>query len=357
MAVTDPQDTLAYHLTRPLSRARDMGKTPLAYVVQSVKKFMSVDTEPSTVPEAEALWFYAMNHGMAEVRKVRAPYEPLGSYQTFVEDYYRILSPKAVRAFYYLLLICTREARHLHIKPGLEQKVVAKFGQVGWDWAATGAGEQEIQKRLFATPPNMTLGAYVDTLCFLFYNGSWGGGYGGKAWGAVTDCLCRFVKGEFTAEMMLDTVWTLAHNNGPIFNKGQMYGMYSSNLLKILDVQASGQMAEFILHDTIGKQYAPAELAQQALWASQTFGNVGAYVDWYVVEALGSKQKYMTEKMGQTKAHGLSDLASKADKMAAQHVLQAAAAAQAATKAEAAAWFEVMPGMKLKKITRQALAA
>ena len=75
----------------------------------------------------------------------------------------------------------------------------------------------------------------------------------------MTDCLVRFVSGEFSAEMMLDTVWTLAHNGGPIFNKGQFYAC-TANALRILDVQRSGQIPEAVLFDHAIEGFADAEL-------------------------------------------------------------------------------------------------
>ena len=358
MAVTDPDDTLAFHLSRPLSATRDMRGIPVKHVAQKIAEFMKYDDAPETVPEAEALWFYAMNHGMAEVRKAKALYEPLGALLPFVEDYYRELSPKAVRAFYYLMLICTREARHMHKGTGLEQKMKQQFGAAAWEWTQGAISETEIQKKLLNNPPAMTIGDYVGALRMVFYEGNFSSSYGGPAWGAVTDCLHRFVLGEFSAEMMLDNVWTLAHNNGPIFNKGHIYKCYTSHIYKVLDVQASGQMHEFILTDKVGQVFAPLKLVAHSNWVKSTFPEaVGEYVDWYMVEALGSKHKYVDEKIAQVEAHGMPATASAADKIAAKNIAAKQAAEAAAIAKEKAAWFEIMPGHKIAKLTRQQLAA
>jgi hypothetical protein len=341
-----------------------MSHVPVAQVSTAIKAFFSADQAPNTVPETEALWFYGMNHAMSEVRKARALYEPLGALQPFVEDYYRQLSPKAVRAFYYLMIICTREARHLNHTPNLEPKVVKAYGQVAWDWASGNKGEQAAHTKLLNSPPAMLLGSYVDALRMTFYDGKWPSSYGGPAWGAVTDCLCRFVHGEFTAEMMLDTVWTLAHNNGPIFNKGHMYGAYSNNLYKILDVQASGQIPEFLLTDQMKDHYGSPDLVAHMQWLKATFPEaIGGYVDYFLVEALGAKHKYTSEKMAQAKLHGPSIHATQVDavmlkkaKEAKEAAAKAAAAEAAAELLEAQTWFEVMPGMKVQKIQRQMAA-
>jgi hypothetical protein len=101
VALTDPQDTLAYHSSRVLCQHRGMADVPCASVAKAVKAYMAVDTEKSTVPEKEALWFYSMNHGMALIAQRRAPLEPLTEWELgFVRSYHEKMSRKAVRAFY-----------------------------------------------------------------------------------------------------------------------------------------------------------------------------------------------------------------------------------------------------------------
>src|SRR5262245_35440244 len=113
MALTDPVDTLAYHQSRVLTTQRDMTDVMCAQVAAKVKEFLNTDAKKDTVPESEALWFYGLNHGMALIGAGKAPLQPLDAWELdFVRQYHAALTPKAVRAFYYLLLICTREARH-----------------------------------------------------------------------------------------------------------------------------------------------------------------------------------------------------------------------------------------------------
>ena len=222
MALTDPKDTLAYHQAQTADGAprhergavqgdrADGGELPRVR-----------HGEADTKPEAEALWFYGMNHGMALIGAEKAPLEPLDPWElNFVNDYHAILGPKAVRAFYYLLMICTREARHNKSLTADTAKMKAQFGVEAGGWfASVKGGEHDIHQAFLKQPPNATLGQFVECIRWQFYNSKWAGGYGGKKWGKVTDCLVRFVNGEFTAEMMLDTVWTLSHNNGSDFQQ------------------------------------------------------------------------------------------------------------------------------------------
>lgn len=359
MAITDPQDTLAYHLSRPFTSLRDVSHVPVASVTKKLGVYMDGNTvQPS--PESEALWFYALNQGLAYVRRDKELYEPLGEFHGFVERYYDILSPKAVRAFYYLLLICSREARHLKHTEGLEKQIIKKFGSTAWKWTSATMGESDVKSKLVNSPPDLSLGYYVGALRHVFYHGKWSSGYGGPAWGEVTDCLCRFVHGETSPELMMDTVWTLAHNNGPIFNKGMLYQAYSSTIYKILDVQASGQILEMILSKGLPVKYDESDLVVTAEFLKSKFSaDVGNHVDWFAVEALGSKQSYPVEKKQQA-ASGYSTPASAAAIAAANKAKEKQAELQKKEQeqkaAEAKLWFEVMPGLKLKKIIRKQAA-
>ena len=364
MALTDPKDTLAYHQARPLTVHRDMSEVPCKAVAQMVSSFLTSDTAKDTKPEAEALWFYGMNHGMALIGAEKAPLEPLDPWELkFVNDYHAILGPKAVRAFYYLLIICTREARHNKSLTADTAKMKAQFGvEAGGFFASVKGSEHDIHKAFLNSPPKTTLGQFVECIRWQFYNSKWAGGYGGKKWGVVTDCLNRFVKGEFTAEMMLDTVWTLAHNGGPIFNKGHAYSMYSHNLVRALDVQRSGQIPEAVLEDKPLKAFASKELvatmkALRDRWPEK----IGTYVKWDVVEALGSVQKYPTEKSEQYVKYGMTPEAkaaleaAEAKKIAAQKAAEEKAkqmAEEAKKQAEehAKTHFWVMPGVEVKKV-------
>ena len=171
----------------------------------------------------------------------------------------------------------------------------------------------------------------------------------------INDCLCRFVNGEFTAEMMLDTIWTLQHNGGCLFNKGFCYTHESSTLARILDVQRSGQIPEAVLTDDQTQPFVQTELKSimQALKAAFT-GKIGEYVDWYKVEALGSVHKYGKDKQKQDAKYGQSPeqkallAKQKADAEAA--VKLAEEKAQQKKLDHEKNWFTVMPDVEVKKV-------
>ena len=356
MALTDPRDTLAYHQSRVLTTNRKMSQVPCSAVAKQISMYQVKEPHADTQPEREALAFYGMNHGIALIQSEYAPLEPLAPEDlAFVEAYYAAMAPMAVRAFNYLVLICTREARHNKSLTTDLPKISKKFGaSVASFYNGIKGSEAGIHQKLLSNPPNASIGTYVKSLQWVFYNSKWSGGYGGPAWGAVADCLVRFVTGEFTAEMMLDTNWTLTHNNGPIFNKGMFYAVYTGSLVRILDIQRSGQIPEAILHDAQVQQFTTPEMKKHMSWIRDRFGSVGDYVDWYVVEALGAVHKYPHDKEAQLKAHGMSPMATAAQKKAKAAAIAKIAAEKKAKEVWEKSHFEIMPGLTVEKIMREA---
>ena len=357
MALTDPKNTLAYHSSRMLTTHRDMSETPLKDVVAAMDAFMSADKAKDTCPESEALWFYGLNHGMSLIQAKRAPLEPLEGFELqFVEAYHDKISVKAVRAFYYLLWICNREARHNHSLTKDLPKMEKEFGpECAGFFASIVGGEDKIAKMLIANPPDCTVGTFVKCLAWQFYKCKWGSNYGGKAWGNVTDCLVAFVHGNASAEVMMDTVWTLSHNTTNIFNKGHFYKCHTHSILRVLDVQRSGQIPQGVLHDPTLIKFADPILRHWMKALSDKFpGKIGGYVDWHVVEALGAVGSYHAEKAQQTKLHGMTAEAKAAMEAAAKKQLADELQAQIDAKNYKQNHFEVMPGVMVKKIIREA---
>ena len=353
MALTDPKNTLAYHQSRIMTSHRDMSVVPCAVVAKAMAKYKAADTHKDTLPEREALWFYGMNHGMALISARFAALQPLPATELeFVKAYHSALGPKAVRAFYYLLWICTREARHANSLIQDAPKITELFGvAVGEFYTSINGGEAGISKAFLTSPPDVSIGVYVKSLAWMFYNSKWSSGYGGKKWGAVTDCLVRFVTGEFTAEMMLDTVWTLAHNGGAIFNKGEFYGMYSHALARLLDIQRSGQIPEALRFDMPIMKFADPELVEKIETIYALFPDkLGTHVDWETVEALGSVHKYPAEKKMQATKFGVSPAAKAAQEAAKLKTKLAAEAEKQLIADHAKNWFTVMNGMEVKKV-------
>jgi len=328
------------------------------------KKFRTcLNKADKVAPETEALWFYGLNHCLSIIQSKYDRFEPMDEWNAnFVDDYYNILSEKAVRAFYYLVAICVREVRHNKSLTNDLAEMTKLFGEDVASWFYKSENEQQILARFCSEPPETSLGNFFDCIAWQFYNSSWLQGYGGKAWGNVTDCLLRFIKGETSAEIMLDTVWTLSHNNGPIFNKGHFYSNHSPTLARILDIQRSGQIPEAVLSDDLVLfLYDKILLRKIVKFKEHHAGHIGEYVDWYKVEALGALHSYPQEKGAQLAKYGMTEsikqhLAQleKQKQMVEQQKILAAQQKILAQIEFEKNHYTIMPGVHVKKFERAA---
>lgn len=354
------KDTLAYQLgVRPGVQNRDMSGVPVQDVALSLNTFMTTPapsglTVPeegfSGHPEVDALKFYMMNHAVSLIQAKMHPLEPLGKYLPLVDEYHKVLAGLSSRMFFYLLLICTRESRHAKNAPessfitGLEKKY-GSASKMFWT-SIRGGGSSGAAEKFRKSPPHTSLGQYTKFLAELFHKGIFSSGYGGPAWGAVADVLRDYSIGVISAEMMMDTSFTLCHNNGPIFNKGMLFDSYSSEIYKILDVQRSGQIPQYVGN---GESKWKHNKSINDLWAkchSRLGVEFAGFVDWYKVEDLGSLKKYPEEKKQQKKDYGYpAEMKAMEAKVKAEKEL-----ALKKLQAEEKNWVTFMPNFKVKKV-------
>lgn len=241
--------TLRHHLeTRPLCLKRDKSEVPSQLVALSLEAACPHAKKPGPhrFPESEALEFYFTNHVVGLIRARRAMDEILKPGEVdFLDMYHRINNRNLLNAFHYVTLIIHREMRHFSgpltglVLPGSIHDYLDEIRNEG--------GEVEASKRFGKNPPSCSFGELVTAITQVYNHGYWASSsYGGKAWGSVANALRLFVNGSYTGEMFLDTVWTLCHNNGPIFNKGMVYKNHTSVLLRILDFQAAGKIPQML---------------------------------------------------------------------------------------------------------------
>lgn len=352
------KDTLAFQFgVRPGVLHRDMGSVSLPTVVSALNVYMNdnpygpiINESAKGHPERDGAVFYLLNHAVSLVRQRTHPYERLGKYLPIVEAYHSQLAVRSARMFFYLLLICTRESRHdkSSYTGSAWTEIRQKYGKrvVDFHQSIKGCGSSEAAQALRSHPADVPVGAYTKFLVDVFYKGYYSGGYGGAAWGAVADVLNGYVNGVMTAEMMMDTAFTLCHNNGPIFNKGMLYDSYSDEIYKLLDVQRSGQVPQLIGNK---ETHWGNDKSVRDLWTlcnDALDGAFGGYVDWFLVEELGSKKSYGSQKNAQVSAHGYpSKFKAKLEAEKMKKELEAKEAAK-----EAASMVEIMPHLKVKKV-------
>jgi hypothetical protein len=319
LALSAPKNTLRHHLgSRPLTRSIDFsGITFKDFVKRVFTTKDHLEKTDSPFPESEALRFYFLNHMMADLRARRHLDEPLTSAEVvFVERYYKDITEASARMATYVFLICCREMRHIHshsLSDKFKKEFVAKFGQdlLDFIYHLTSHGESNVFGKMKNTTLDIPLGTYISGLTWAFNNGPFNGGYGGPAWGKVSQAVEDYIWGRISAEILLDIGWTLAHNNGPIFNKGYLYKQYSNMLGMILDIQRAGQIpqafAEYFEDHKNTKytmaNYLPA-LQEYYAMALNLFPDAGwaeanVCVDWWAVQSAGALHGCGAQKAGQ----------------------------------------------------------
>lgn len=306
----------------PHIQKMDLGNAQLAHVASAINKFMdtsNVASLDSTLmhkswdmkghPEEDALLFYMLNHAFSLVRQKRHPLETLSPAElALVQQYKAHMSIMVPRMFYYLLLICTRESRHdAQDKLGSKYKgLIEKYGLsvTQFHKSLAGKGSEGAASALKDKPPTTDLGSYTKFLSEVFYVGSYSSGFGGKAWGKIADVARDFSNGVLSAEMMLDTSYTLAHNNGPIFNKGMLFHSYSHQIYKILDVQRAGMIPQLVGTGKLTSDAKTSRVLKAFDMCAEAFpAEFSGEVDWVQVEKLGSMKKYPQE-IAEQKAKG-----------------------------------------------------
>jgi hypothetical protein len=305
-----PKNTRAYFQAAPQYALHNLAEVPCSTLALATRKYRGdTKTKPSPLPDCEAVNFYALNHCAALVRKMFTMNEVLPSWAENVMTNYQIeLVEQAERLTHYIICVIVREARHWHSPSiSLSKAVATKFGQPVLDFLNLNRSSTETASvnNYMNNPPDTTLIKLVGGLAHIYDFGQWSGGYGGKAWGMIAKTLLSVLEGKTTIEMMVDTAYTLAHNNGPMFNKGMLYQNYNGKyFIMILDVQRSGQIPELMLEKgEVGFEYNPSVVNVIKEVKAAVPGAFGTYVDWFKVTALGAVGHYGPQQANQQKKH------------------------------------------------------
>lgn len=302
------EDTVAGYSSYPQFHKMKLADLSVKAVAKVTKTYRTTCGEVS--PDELAISFYALNHCSSIIKEKFTPNEKLEPWAAEVMALYtETVSYQSIRIMHYLISVITREARHLYSpSASLVKDVEAKFSNKMVDFIThiSGNSESAAVQKYMDSPPDVTLGQYVGALEYIFFNGKWGGGYGGKPWGNIARCLLQMVEGKISTEMMIDTAYTLAHNNGPMFNKGMMFSHYTNDFKMILDVQRSGQIPELFfdakkhLMGVSLPNFVGAVLNKVKKQYPKVFGE---FVDWHKVQQLGALGSYSGKQAEQDKLH------------------------------------------------------
>ncbi len=307
MNTTTDKDTIEFMRQRPHARARDLSKVPCTTIAQAMQERIGKTIAQTLVkPEPRAVQFYLFNHAASILEERYGPKEPLPPkpWQLF-EAYHYFLNKAVIEAAYYLILICTREIRHgKNIIGKQNAKIFESYSpEVQKFFQSIPGDSQEAQMKFRQAPPDVHLGQWTDFMERGFFVSGWGGSYGGKKWGEIAKQLNLWVHGHISGIGLLDVIWALCHNGGPIFNKGMIYNSYNGSRLKmILDVQRAGFMPQYVLEGNT-KDTETAKIMDLALGACGPELTGLGYVDWFSVEATGVGT-YGPQCEKQTMKHG-----------------------------------------------------
>lgn len=312
-------EVLAGYATAPQFTPKNLYDLPLTPIAKGCANGKG---ENNADPVEDALRFYTLNHLAMILRKEFTPHQKLPDWaRAIMRDYLECVASQGSRMFKYVLLIITRESRHIHNKEhSFWGPFVEKYGAElkAFNEAIRNKGTDGTANYLIDNPPAALVGAHVEAIEYIFREGKFSGGYGGLPWAEIAKTLLMLLKGELTMETFLDTAYTLAHNGGPIFNKGMFYDHYDGVIFKVLDVQRSGQMPQYVLeyHEHDGDLH---DVLKHVKNLREAFPDaLGHYVDWFQVEALGSKNKYPGEKKKQQALHGGGEVTKNGDKIIGQ---------------------------------------
>ncbi len=248
----------------------DIGAVTLGDFIPNLKKQLET---PLVKPEDLALGFYL---GTQITSAIRAKYEgyselPEGV-QALLEEYNCMVMSKCIKMFGYLLLVCTRESRHMKKKSGFDGN--AKYKAFLHHLHSSGSNEAVTKFLNYGRITELDLRTYMENNYVCFAEGSFSSGYGGYAWSVISKALLDFVKGDLSPVMFLDTAFTLAHNNGCVFNKNVIIRSYVSGtgMTAILDIQNAGLIPDLLrdsdLQSHFGFSTPPKKLTEWMIKAS-----------------------------------------------------------------------------------------
>lgn len=235
------------------------------------------------LPDRDLIEYYYFEHLLSLLSAKTSINEKLNSGDGMFVKYYLISQTEiAERMAQYLLLIITREARHVqNTKWPVETfDPVKELAPDVWAYVKNfPTNAYELLDFVVQQPPdNMTLAEYSKGLMAVFYHGSFNNGYGGPAWGEIAECYHKWVTGRTSLLSMCDEAFALCHNNGPIFNKGMFYQSYTTRFKKFLDVQRTGQILNLVNHSSdynMGTKYCRASLMKlHSLYTTVKYSDV-----------------------------------------------------------------------------------
>lgn len=282
---------------RPLNCQLDIRKMPMSEFSKRAKAFHTKDNgvHNKVRPEKEALKFYMGNHALHALKMKYGLNRPMSPEDlALAEEHFKMANDVFMRLFYYTLVICVRETRHLNNAEKLNGLLKAEGIEEAYSLITKVPDDSSaaMQSIINQQHPELSIYALCKGMSIAFNKIAWQSGYGGKAWGTVADSLVNLVTGKHSPEMFCDVAFALAHNNGPIFNKGMFYASYGIELQMILDCQRGGQIPRLVKAGQFGLHLVDLDMNNYAKNLESLGEDFVGPVDWEKVQEAGPVGNY-----------------------------------------------------------------
>ena len=243
-----PKDSLADILAHPFRERRDLSALPLQALATQAKAYVSKHSNPRPAPETDALAFYGLSHVLHLLSAHRPALAPLPPDEAkLARTCMRRLGDVGLRLFFYSAVIAVEEARFMPSQDeGFFSLLEQSFGPDFEKWSRGNYRTGQLADFGDLGKKGLTVGDYARGMVSTFAFARWQPGFGGRGWVPIASLLSDCVHGKISLEGFADQAFSLCHNNGSMFNKGHLYGMYSPFIYEILDLQDAGQIPAWI---------------------------------------------------------------------------------------------------------------
>lgn len=257
----------------PQRRLVNVGARPLKATHTQINSFL--DHCGLSNPGTEAVEFYTLNHLVSLLSQRFSRYEALPDFGIdIVHKYADTVSNQVLRFAIYLMMICMRESRHdgSHSQKHIDA-LRDEFGLDSFNFIHNKIGRivtggfsptQAIQAFRGYHFKDATLGQFFGMVVRVFERGDFSSSYGGYRWVTCAKPLLDWIEGRISGEALVDIGYTLAHNGGPIFNKGMTYSQTPGAFRSLLDIQRAGYLPEAILAGGVASSVFEYDMSEWA---------------------------------------------------------------------------------------------
>ena len=232
-----PRNSLVAYAANPLFEAMDFSHVRLKDLVAEIS---ACEKQKKMCPQTAAVTFYLLNHGMHVMRSQLSPLTPLNAELAFVaEAHITQTNTIAKRMLCHTILSTVVEMHYLcQQRPAYYQMLADQYGDNFAKFAKDTQGSRSHLKKL-----DTDCGNFAGGMMSIFSFSDWA--YR-KPWTKITGLVYQCVKGEISLENFTDQSLSLCHWGGSILNKCHLFHCNNDDLFKILDVQDSGQIPQWV---------------------------------------------------------------------------------------------------------------